>query len=106
MALRDSPNGLIQLPPRIQKWRDSRRRPGIDLTIEHATMPNEDLYYLSATGLSAAIRARRLSPVELPAAILDPIEHINTSSLSSFDLCPTRYGLEKRCRVHKGYRWC
>jgi Asp-tRNA(Asn)/Glu-tRNA(Gln) amidotransferase A subunit family amidase len=40
-------------------------------------MPNEDLCYLSAAELSAAICARRLSPVELTSAILDRLEDLN-----------------------------
>jgi len=40
-------------------------------------MPNEDLCYLPAIELAAAIRTRRLSPVELTAAILDRIAQLN-----------------------------
>src|SRR5215831_7317845 len=40
-------------------------------------MPNEDLCYLSAIELAAAIRTRRLSPVEVTAAILDRIAKLN-----------------------------
>ena len=40
-------------------------------------MPNEDLCYLPAIELAAAIRTRRLSPVELTAAILDRIAQVN-----------------------------
>jgi Asp-tRNA(Asn)/Glu-tRNA(Gln) amidotransferase A subunit family amidase len=40
-------------------------------------MPHEDLCYLPVTELAAAIRTRRLSPVELTTAILDRIEQLN-----------------------------
>ena len=40
-------------------------------------MPDEDLCYLPAIELATAIRTRRLSPVELTAAILDRIAQIN-----------------------------
>jgi Asp-tRNA(Asn)/Glu-tRNA(Gln) amidotransferase A subunit family amidase len=40
-------------------------------------MPNKDLCYLPAIELVAAIRTRRLSPVELTAAILDRIAQLN-----------------------------
>ena len=40
-------------------------------------MQNEDLCYLPATELAAAIRTRRLSPVELTTAILDRIAQLN-----------------------------
>jgi len=44
---------------------------------EGAIMPNQDLCYLPAIELAAAIRARRLSPVELTTAILDRIAQLN-----------------------------
>jgi Asp-tRNA(Asn)/Glu-tRNA(Gln) amidotransferase A subunit family amidase len=50
---------------------------GTPLDVEDATMSNEELCYLPATELTVAIRNRRLSPVELTAAILDRIEHLN-----------------------------
>jgi Asp-tRNA(Asn)/Glu-tRNA(Gln) amidotransferase A subunit family amidase len=40
-------------------------------------MPNEDLFYLPAIELATAIRTRRLSPVELTAAILNRISQLN-----------------------------
>jgi Asp-tRNA(Asn)/Glu-tRNA(Gln) amidotransferase A subunit family amidase len=40
-------------------------------------MPNQDLCYLSAVELAAAIRARQLSPVELTIAILDRIDQLS-----------------------------
>jgi Asp-tRNA(Asn)/Glu-tRNA(Gln) amidotransferase A subunit family amidase len=40
-------------------------------------MPNQDLCYMPAIELAAAIRARRLSPVELTTAILDRITQLN-----------------------------
>lgn len=40
-------------------------------------MPNQDLCYLPAIELAAAIRARRLSPVELTTVILDRITQLN-----------------------------
>ena len=40
-------------------------------------MPNQDLCYLPAIELAEAIRARRLSPVELTTAILDRVAQLN-----------------------------
>src|SRR5215469_12852467 len=44
---------------------------------EEVIMPNRDLCYVPAIELAAAIRARRLSPVELTTAILDRIAQLN-----------------------------
>src|SRR5689334_7237975 len=44
---------------------------------EGAIMSNQDLCYLPAIKLAAAVRTRRLSPVELTAAILDRIARLN-----------------------------
>lgn len=39
--------------------------------------PDDEIAFLSATDLAAAYRARRLSPVEVTAALLRRIEHVN-----------------------------